>query len=106
MRFPAKITSSRIWVTIPVDWVILHYIIYIACGADGRSLRRVVGVRSYDYQIFPDGMVLRLRASRARTLLLGETKWQTEQKLLSGNDLTSAWGIQKLSFIILNSFIL
>ena len=75
---------------------------------DGRSLRRVVGVRSYDYQIFSDGMVLRLRASRARTLLLGETKWQTEQrnKLLSGNDLTSAWGIQKLSFIILNSFIL
>ena len=40
MRFPAKITSSRIWVAIPVDWVILHW---YACGADGRSLRRAVG---------------------------------------------------------------
>ena len=41
-------------------------------------------------------MVLRWRASRARALLLGETQWQTEQrnKLLSGNALTSAWGIQ------------
>ena len=35
MRFPAKITSSCIWVAIPVDWVILHQ---YGCGADGQSL--------------------------------------------------------------------
>ena len=40
MRFPAKKTSSCIWVTTPVDWVILHR---YACGADGRSLGRAVG---------------------------------------------------------------
>ena len=34
MRFPGKITSSCIWVAIPVDWVILHW---YTCGADGRS---------------------------------------------------------------------
>ena len=34
MRFPVKITSSCIWVAIPVDWVILHW---YACDADGRS---------------------------------------------------------------------
>ena len=39
MRFPAKITSSCIWVAIPVDWVILHW---YACGADGRSGGRSV----------------------------------------------------------------
>ena len=39
MRFPAKITSSCIWVAIPVDWVILHW---YACGEDGRSLRRAM----------------------------------------------------------------
>ena len=39
MRFPAKITSSCIWVAIPVDWVILHW---YTCGADGRSLARSV----------------------------------------------------------------
>ena len=37
---------------IPVDWVILHW---YACGADGRSGGRAVGVRSRDYQIFSDG---------------------------------------------------
>ena len=47
MRFPAKITSNYIWVTIPVEWVILNW---YACGADGRSL----SVRSRDYQIFSD----------------------------------------------------
>ena len=52
MRFSAKITSSCIWVAIPVDWVILHW---YACGADGRSGGRAVGVRSRDYQIFSDG---------------------------------------------------
>ena len=30
-------TLSRIWVAIPVDWVILHW---YACGAGGRSLAR------------------------------------------------------------------
>ena len=50
VRFPAKISSSCIWVAIPVDWVILHC---YACGADGRSL----GVRSRDYQIFSDGYI-------------------------------------------------
>ena len=39
MWFPAKITSSCIWVTIPVDWVILHW---YTCGADERSLGRAV----------------------------------------------------------------
>ena len=34
MRFPGKITSSCIWVAIPVDWVILHW---YTCCADGRS---------------------------------------------------------------------
>ena len=39
MRFPSKITSSCIWVAIPVHWVILHW---YACGADGRSGGRTV----------------------------------------------------------------
>ena len=34
MRFPAKKTSSCIWVAIPVDCVIL---LWYTCGADGRS---------------------------------------------------------------------
>ena len=54
MRIPAKITSSCIWVAIPVDLVILHW---YDCGADGRSLGRAVGVRSRDYQIFWDGQI-------------------------------------------------
>ena len=49
MRFPAKITSSCIWVTIPVDWVISHW---YARGADRRFLGWV------DYFIFLP-MVLR-----------------------------------------------
>ena len=49
IRFPAKISSSCIWVAIPVDRVILP----CACGADRRSL----GVRSCDYQIFSDGYI-------------------------------------------------
>ena len=48
MRFPTKVTSSGIWVAIPVDWVILNR---YACGADGRS----VGVWLRDDQIFSDG---------------------------------------------------
>ena len=39
--FPAKITSSCIWVAIPVDSVILHW---YACGADGRWLGHSVYV--------------------------------------------------------------
>ena len=39
MRFPAKITSSCIWVATPVDWVILHW---YACGMHERSLGRSV----------------------------------------------------------------
>ena len=34
MQFPAKITSSCIWVAIPVDWVILHW---YACGAERQA---------------------------------------------------------------------
>ena len=40
MRFPSKITSSYIWVAIPIDWVILHW---FACGADGQSGGRACG---------------------------------------------------------------
>ena len=62
MRFPAKITSSCIWVGIPVDRVILHW--YARLGVD---VRRSVGVRSRYYHFFWDGkiylpMVLRWRA--------------------------------------------
>ena len=39
------------FVTIPVDWVMLHW---FACGADERSVGRE-GVRSRDYQISSDG---------------------------------------------------
>ena len=38
MRFPVKITSSCIWVAIPVDWIILHW---YACGADGRVVYHI-----------------------------------------------------------------
>ena len=56
LRFLAKITSSCIWVAIPVDWVILHW---HACGVDGGSLS-LSGCRSVfshviawvDYHIF------------------------------------------------------
>ena len=51
MRFPAKITSSCIWVAIPVDWNILHWYL---CGAYGRADTRT-GVRSRDYQNFSEG---------------------------------------------------
>ena len=37
MRLPVKITSSCIWVAIPVDWAILHWYAY---DADGRSFGR------------------------------------------------------------------
>ena len=38
MRFPPKITSSYIWVAIPVDWVILHW--YTCVRTNGRSVGR------------------------------------------------------------------
>ena len=57
MWFPAKITSSCIWVAIPVDWFILHC---YACGAGGR---RSVG-RMARYHIFL-GMGLQSRARGA-----------------------------------------
>ena len=41
MLFPAKITSSCIWVTVPVDWGLLHW---YARGADGR-----VGGRTFTW---------------------------------------------------------
>ena len=40
MRFPAKITSSCIWVAITVDLVILHW---YACGADRQSVGQTWG---------------------------------------------------------------
>ena len=49
MRFPAKITSSCIWVAIPVD------IGMPVVRADGRSGGESVDVRSREYQIFSDG---------------------------------------------------
>ena len=48
MRFPAKITSSCIWVAVPVDWVILDW---YACGADGRSRGRAIGRSVYGHVI-------------------------------------------------------
>ena len=45
-------TLSCISVAIPVDLIILHW---YACGADGLSGGRSVGVQSRDYQIFSDG---------------------------------------------------
>ena len=63
MRFPAKITSSCIWVAMHVDWVILHW---YACGADGRLVGRMVTwlpnfLEWVDHYIFL-GMGLRSRA--------------------------------------------
>ena len=52
--FLSNKTWSCIWVTIPVDWVILHG---YACGADGRSLALSLGVRSHVYQIFSDQQI-------------------------------------------------
>ena len=39
MRFPGEISSSCIWVAIPVDWASLHW---YACSVDGRSVGRTV----------------------------------------------------------------
>ena len=64
MRFPAKITSSCIWVAIPVDWIILHW---YACGADGRSVYGHVITKFSGMGRFTDGAPL-ARASRARKL--------------------------------------
>ena len=72
MRFPAKITSSCIWVAIPDDWVTLHW---HACGADGRSVGRCTVTWLPDFLGWVDHyiflpMVLCWRASRARAPLL------------------------------------
>ena len=40
MRFPAKITSSCIWIAIPVDRVILHW--YASGATDGRAYGHVI----------------------------------------------------------------
>ena len=48
MWFSAKITSSCIWVAIPVDWVILHW---YTCGADWRSLEQVGDHSMYSHMI-------------------------------------------------------
>ena len=58
VRFPAKLTSSCIWVAIPVNWVILHWYV---CGADRRTVAPSLGVRSRDYQISWDGGAQELR---------------------------------------------
>ena len=74
MRIPAKITSSCIWVVIPVDWVILHWF-RLWCG---RTVSRAGGrctvtwlphfLGWVEYFIFLP-IVLRWRASRARAAL-------------------------------------
>ena len=51
MRFPAKITSSYIWVAINL----LIELCYIGNLWYGRTVGRSVGVRLRDYQIFSDG---------------------------------------------------
>ena len=62
---PIKITSSCIWVAIPVDWVILHW---YACGADGQRVDGRTGTWLpkffgwVDYHIFL-GMGLRSRGA-------------------------------------------
>ena len=58
MRFPAKMTSSCIWVAIPVDWLILH-----RCGRTvGRAYGHVITKFSYPW-------CSAARPSRARTPL-------------------------------------
>ena len=59
MRFPAKITSSCIWVAIPIDSVIfsLFYIGVPVVRRDGRSVARSGVVRSRDYQILQAGQI-------------------------------------------------
>ena len=75
MRFPAKETSSYIWVAIPVDSVILQW---YACGADWRT--DVGHVTASHYQNFSEARitkfsypwytVLRSSASRDGTPLI------------------------------------
>ena len=89
MRFPAKITSSCIWVATPVDWVILHW---YACGAtDGRLGGRAVDrctvtwlpnfLAWVDYFIFLP-LVLRWRTSRARASLSSyKRRFRTTKKM-------------------------
>ena len=78
MRFPVKITSSCIWVAIPVDWVILHW---YACGADGRSVYvHVITTFSYPW-------CFAARASGARAPLLGSLSSDVfERRTSTGSD--------------------
>ena len=83
MRFPAKITSSCIWVVIPVDWVNLHW---YTCGEDGRSGGRAGG-RAYGHVITKFSRMGRLlhflthgaplRALRAREFRYKQQRWWT-----------------------------
>ena len=75
MRFSPKITSSCIWVAIPVDWDILHW---YACGADGRaSVGHITKIsRMGDYHIFLP-MVLRFArfARESFAIILRKEFW-------------------------------
>ena len=81
MRFPSKITSSCIWVAIPVDWVILHW---YACDADGRTVGLAVGrctvtwlpnfLGWVDYYIFSP-MVLRCARFARESSAIRKTNW-------------------------------
>ena len=108
MRFPAKITSSCIWVAMPDHWVIL---LCYACGADGRSVGRTITrlpkfLGWIDYHIFL-GMGLRSREwssaiRRPIGLLQLLITWSTfskhENSLLLENSVSRNWkSILKLS---------
>ena len=114
MRFPAKITSSCIWVAIPVDWVISYW---YACGADGRSLGRAVGrctvtwlpnfLGWVDYFIFLP-KVPRWRASRARALLSSyKRRFKTTTKMdrhITWNVIWRSDGFSISDWVSLNVF--
>ena len=75
MRFPAKITSSCIWVVIPDDWVILNW---YACGADGRPYGHMITKNFSDgYHIFLD---MGLRFARKRTREASLICWRLHSK--------------------------
>ena len=73
MQFPAKMTSSCIWVA--YLWIELFYIGMPVVRTDGRS----VGVRSRDYQIFSDGRITTFSypwRSAARALCARAPLWK------------------------------
>ena len=59
-------TLSRIWVAIPVDWVILHW---YACSADGRSLARCTVTWSPNFRRWVDYHISLVIALRLRAAL-------------------------------------